>query len=101
MLRALVFSIIISFSIFAQNPHKLVRISLNQSQNIESLQQLSLGAQINITPDSLSFTLPHGFSANQDLVVTNVGNEPLFVNLTESLPIENFQLTRAIQNTYL
>ncbi len=101
MLRTLVFSIIISFSIFAQNPHKLVRISLNQSQNIESLQQLSLGAQINITPDSISFTLPRGFSANQDLVVTNVGNEPLFVNLTESLPIENFQLTRAIQNTYL
>jgi len=32
----------------------------------------SLGAQISISPDSLSFTLPRGLSAIQDLVVTNV-----------------------------
>jgi len=61
----------------------------------------SLGAQISISPDSLSFTLPRGLSAIQDLVVTNIGNESLFVNLTESQPGENSELTRDIQNRYL
>jgi carboxypeptidase T len=74
---------------------------INAPISMYSFMVSSLGAQISISPDSLSFTLPRGLSATQDIVVTNVGNESLIVNLTEMLPLENSPLTRDIQNTYL
>ncbi|MCK5033449.1 MAG: hypothetical protein KAS18_07440, partial [Calditrichia bacterium] len=42
MFRAMLFSFLLTFSVFSQETYKLVRISLNQSQNIESLRQLHL-----------------------------------------------------------
>jgi len=42
MLRILFISLIFSFSIFAKETYKLVQVSLNQSQDLESLKQLHI-----------------------------------------------------------
>jgi len=59
----LLFSFIFNFNVFAQ-------------------------AQIDVLPDSLSFSQPRGLSSTQNIVVTNLGNSALTVNLVESLPVK-------------
>ncbi|MEE9117537.1 MAG: hypothetical protein V3U02_02930, partial [Calditrichia bacterium] len=49
---------------------------------------LAAGPQISISEDSLNFILPRGLAFSQDLVITNVGSEPLHVSLSEELPVK-------------
>jgi hypothetical protein len=62
---------------------------------------LYFNAQISVSPDSLNFTLPRGLSSAQDLMVANVGNESLFVNISEQQITKNSLLTREIQDNFL
>ncbi|MCK5033721.1 MAG: immune inhibitor A, partial [Calditrichia bacterium] len=73
----------------------------NAPASMYSFTVISMGAQISLSEDSLSFIIPRGLAATQDLVVTNVGNESLFVSLTEALPVKNSFLTSDIQNRFL
>ena len=52
MFSALLFSFLLTFSVFSQETYKLVRISLNQSQNIESLRQLHLDFEGSIVKEN-------------------------------------------------
>ena len=83
--RIFLFIILLSSLVYAKEINKLIQF----------------GPQISVSKDTLNFVLPRGLAASQDIVITNVGNEPLVVNLNEQQITKNYFLTRDLQNSFL